>query len=190
MIRINLLPYRQVRKQENLRQQVSVFFLGLILIACGIYYAGSLLSRRQAVLEENIQKGKTQLAELKKITQEIEEIKKKLAMVRKKTDIIHSLEKNRKEPVQLLDALTGIVVPQRLWFTSLVTTDNAVAISGYAVDQTTVAEFMKRLENSPLFASVQLKSIKHQDIRGVNLKGFDISCQKAALTQADKGASK
>jgi type IV pilus assembly protein PilN len=65
-----------------------------------------------------------------------------------------------------------------------------VAISGYAVDQTTVAEFMKRLENSPLFASVQLKSIKHQDIRGVNLKGFDISCQKAALTQADKGASK
>ncbi|MGD9976278.1 MAG: PilN domain-containing protein [Desulfatirhabdiaceae bacterium] len=190
MIRINLLPYRQVQKQENIRRQVSIFLLGLILIACGIYYVGSLLSRQQAAEENRIQKAKIELAELKKITKEIEEIKKKLQIIKKKTEIIHSLETDRKDPVLLLDALTSLVVPDRMWFTQLTATGGTVAIGGLAKDQTTVAEFMKRLEGSVLFESVQLRSIRQQTIRNVNLKGFDITCKKAALKPPVKEASK
>lgn len=190
MIRINLLPYRQVQKHENIRRQVSIFLLGLVLIACGIYYAGSLLSRQQAAEENRIQRAKIELAELKKITKEIEEIKKKLQIIKKKTEIIHSLEQNRKGSVLLLDALTGLVIPERMWFTQLTATDESVAISGLAKDQTTVAEFMKRLESSLLFESVQLRSIRQQTIRNINLKGFDITCKKAVLKPPVKEASK
>ena len=47
MIRINLLPYRQVRQQENIRRQVSVFLLGLVLVGAGLYLGHQTLSNKE-----------------------------------------------------------------------------------------------------------------------------------------------
>jgi type IV pilus assembly protein PilN len=187
MIRINLLPYRQVRQQENIRRQVSVFLLGLVLVGAGLYLGHQTLSNKEQEITRRVQDSKNRLAELKKVTKEIEEIKKKLEITRKKIEIIEDLEKNRKAPVELLTAMTDLVIPQRMWFTSFISTHDQMVITGLSVDQTTVAEFMKRLESSTLFSSVQLKSVKHQTIRNVSLKGFDIACKKKVFQPAEPG---
>ena len=95
-----------------------------------------------------------------------------------------TLEANRFIPVKLLDTMTQVIVPKRMWFTRLNARGNKVQISGVALDNTTVADFMIRLENSGLFKKVDLKTLKRaKRKKGVkaNFKTFSIVCIKKPL---------
>ena len=50
---------------------------------------------------------------------EVDMIRGKLSVIEKKTLVIKTLDRNRKEPVQLLTALTQAVVRDRMWLTEL-----------------------------------------------------------------------
>ncbi len=181
MIRINLLPFRAARKKENLRRQVSIYILSLILLTLGLFYFNFTLGDKISRLETNIDDSKKQIAAYEKITKEIEEIKQKLAIFRKKIEVIKNLDQNRKVPVQLLDTMTRMVIPKRLWFTSFESTGGKVNITGIAFDNKTVADFMINLEASKLFKSVNLISVKQGTGKegtggAANLKTFQVSC--------------
>ena len=94
------------------------------------------------------------------VTKEIADIKKKLEIIRKKTVFIKNLEQNRKSSVILLDTMTGMVIPGRMWFTSLSDISDSVEINGLALDNKTMADFMINLEGSKLFSNVSLKTVK------------------------------
>lgn len=185
MIRINLLPFRKARKKENVRQQVSVFVLLLIFLILGMSYLASALSRKIENLDSRIKTSTQQLSELTVLTKEIDDIKKKLDTIRKKTAVIKNLERNRKSSVILLDTMTSMVIPDRMWFTSLSDISESVEINGLALDNKTVADFMIKLEGSKLFSSVSLKTLKQQAIKDVILKNFEISCRKIVMPEAD-----
>ncbi len=185
MIRINLLPFRKARKKENVRQQVSVFVLLLIFLILGMSYLASALSRKIENLDSRIKTSTQQLSELTVLTKEIDDIKKKLDTIRKKTAVIKNLERNRKSSVILLDTMTSMVIPGRMWFTSLSDISESVEINGLALDNKTVADFMIKLEGSKLFSSVNLKTLKQQAIKDVILKNFEISCRKIVTPEAD-----
>ncbi|HAR33905.1 MAG TPA: pilus assembly protein PilN, partial [Desulfobacter sp.] len=51
MIRINLLPFRLARKKENIRRQVSVFFLSLIFIFLALGWALSMLNNKISLIQ-------------------------------------------------------------------------------------------------------------------------------------------
>ncbi|HSM73288.1 MAG TPA: PilN domain-containing protein, partial [Desulfobacterales bacterium] len=96
-------------------------------------------------------------------------------------DVITNLKSNRKGPVLLLDSLTQLVIPKRMWLTNLEAKGNGVNIKGIALDNRTVADFMTQLEKSKLFASVNLSTLNQKTIREeMNLKSFIITCNKAA----------
>jgi type IV pilus assembly protein PilN len=187
MIRINLLPFRKARKKENVRQQISVFFLVLIFLTLGLSYITIALDRKIQNLGNRIKTSTQQLNELTVLTKEIDEIKKRLGVIKKKTAVIKNLELNRKSAVILLDTMTRMVIPGRMWFTSLSTFDETVGISGLALDNKTVADFMIQLEGSKLFSSVNLKTLKQQAIKDSILKNFEISCRNIVVL--DKEAS-
>ena len=71
MIRINLLPFRKARKKENVRQQVTIFVLAVVLLILGMYYYQTILSRKLQVLDDKIKVSQQQLADLGKLTKEI-----------------------------------------------------------------------------------------------------------------------
>jgi type IV pilus assembly protein PilN len=181
MIRINLLPFRKARKKENVRQQISVFFLVLIFLTLGMSYLAASLNRKIQDKENLIKTSTQQLNELTVLTKEIGEIKKKLDIIKKKTAVIKNLELNRKASVILLDTMTSMVIPGRMWFTSLSAISDTVEINGLALDNKTVADFMIQLEGSKLFSSVSLKTLKQQAIKDVLLKNFEISCRKVVV---------
>ena len=121
------------------------------------------------------------------LTKEIDDIKKKLDIIKKKTAVIKNLEQNRKSSVILLDTMTNMVIPGRMWFTSLSAISDSVEINGLALDNKTVADFMIKLEGSKLFSSVSLKTLKQQAIKDVGLKNFEISCRK--IVKLEEGTS-
>ena len=63
MIRINLLPFRAARKKENVRRQVSIFFLSLILTTIIAFIYNFMLGQKIHGLERKIEDTKTQLVD-------------------------------------------------------------------------------------------------------------------------------
>lgn len=191
MIRINLLPFRAARKKENIRRQVSIFFLSLILITMVLFYYNISLNNKIHELDTRVKDIRNQIAKYNIINKEIANIKKELDILNKKIDVIINLESNRKEPVRLLDAMTEMVIEKRMWFTRFEAKGEIISIKGIAFDNKTVADFMTRLEGSKLFSSVNLTTLKQQKIQGkINLKSFQIACNKAPLETAAKNKAK
>ncbi len=188
MIRINLIPFRQVRKKENIRQQLSLYLLSfivlfLIVTACNFY-----LANRVKGLKTKVDTTRLELAKYQKINKEIAAIKKKLSILEKKVDVIMRLETRRGEPVNLMDSLTGLVVEKRMWLTSFKTKGTSINLKGVALDNQTVADFMLRLQVSTLFSSVNLNTLKQEKAgtSGLKLMGFVINCDKASVAAKQK----
>lgn len=182
MIRINLLPFRSNRKKENIRRQMSIFVLSLILAAIGMFGINLLLDNRIDDLNARIKLTQAELGKYEQINREIEEIKKKLDNLNKKLGIIRQLETNRYEPVRLMDTLTQVIIQKRMWINLLDVKSDTVGISGTAMDDKTVADFMLRLEGCGLFSTVNLRTLKQIEVQKTNLKSFEISCQKKPIS--------
>jgi type IV pilus assembly protein PilN len=185
MIRINLLPFRSTRKKENIRRQLSVFMLSLILTVVTIFGINLLLNSQIDGLSSRITVAQAELEKYDKINKEIEEIKKKLDNLNKKMAVIRDLEANRYEPVRLLDTLSQVIIEKRMWYTALDMKSDLVNISGIAMDDKTVADFMLRLEGSGLFSAVNLKTLKQADVQKTTVKSFEIHCRKQPTQTAE-----
>lgn len=151
-------------------------FLGVILLGYLNFTFGSKVRK----MSTQIQDTKTVLAQFDVQAKEVDQIQKDLEVLRKKIDVITNLKSNRKGPVLLLDSLTQLVIPKRMWLTNLEAKGDGVNIKGVALDNRTVADFMTQLEKSKLFASVSLSTLNQKPIREeMNLKSFIITCNKA-----------
>jgi type IV pilus assembly protein PilN len=178
MIRINLLPFRTARKKENIRRQVSIFLLSLAFLLIILFYYNWNLGNKITGLSAKIKQTQSELNKYEQINKEIAEIKKKLSNLKKKMAVMETLEANRFEPTRLLDTMTAVIVAKRMWFTRLESKDNKVEITGIALDNKTVADFMVRLEKTGLFSDVDLNTLKQQKVEKSNLMSFQISCLK------------
>ncbi|MGD9281276.1 MAG: PilN domain-containing protein [Desulfobacterales bacterium] len=183
MIRINLLPFRTERKKENVRRQVSLFLLSLVLVLLVLFYYNFSLNSKIGKLNKRIETTNNELTKYNKINKEIARIKKNLEVLQKKMAVIEQLESDRYAPVILMDTMTQVLVSKRMWFTNLSVSDTKVDITGIALDEKTVADFMVRLQNSGLFSNVELKSVKRTQVEKSNLKSFKVVCTKVPPQQ-------
>lgn len=192
MIRINLLPYRAARKKENIRFQVNVYLGSIFLVGLAIFWYNLALSNSIKGLQTKIQDTKDQVAKYEKINQEIAEIKNNLAVLEKKIEVIESLERDRKAPVQNLDSLYHLLVEKRMWYTKIEEKGTAFEVDGVAVDNQTVADYMTRVESSERFEQVKLAAVKQVTIKdqGLDLKEFNVRFNKKDLKKDSEKDSK
>jgi type IV pilus assembly protein PilN len=191
MIRINLLPFRAARKKENIRRQVSIFFLSLVLVVIVASWVNYLLSGKIKSIDNQIKQTTTQVKKYNKINREIADIKKKLGILKKKIQVIKSLDLTRKAPVELLSDLTQLVVEQQMWLTSLRESAGLIKVTGIALDNPTIAEFMTRIESSGKYEDVKLLSINQDSsVKDMKLKKFNISFQRATKNKPSKVSKK
>ena len=185
MIRINLLQFRSARTKENIRRQLSIFLLLVIMTLVSLFGVYLLLGSQIDDLNSRVKTTTAELEKYDKINREIDDIKKKLDNLNKKMDVIRQLEADRYEPVRLMETLTQTVIEKRMWFTRMETKPEAVTINGIAMDDKTVADFMVRLEGCGLFSAVSLKTLKQVEVQKTFLKSFEIICEKKPLKAAE-----
>ncbi len=186
MIRINLLPFRAARKKENIRRQISVFALCFIFVIVVAVYWNIHLGGQIDDLKTKVEETKKEVAKYTKITKQIARIKKQLQLLRQKTQVIEKLQRNRFQPVKLLDTMSTKVVAKRMWFSGFKEKGRKVNINGIALDNRTVADFMTRLQGTGLFQSVKLKKIQKHVIKGAKLKKFQVTCTKKGAKKPKK----
>jgi type IV pilus assembly protein PilN len=180
MIRINLLPFRVARRKENIRKQISIFLLCVLLILAALFLYTQSMNKKIANIKEKTIKVERQIATYKEKADRVAQIKKDLKILEEKLEIVASLKKQRKKQLILFDAMTDLIVPTRMWLESFKTNGNSVIIKGIAFDNPTIADFMEKLEKSSLFSSVDLKTAKMKKFKNdVMLKSFELLCSKA-----------
>ncbi len=176
MIKINLIPVRVARKRENIRQEVSVAVLSLILlIIIGGYFYFSLL-KKVGKVETNLRTVNKNIQRLKKIENEVEKYKKQKNIIEQKLETINTLEKGKKGPVHVLDEICTRI-PDKLWLTLLDEKNLQLKLEGRALDNETIALFMTKLGKSSYFKNVELKIAKKRKVETLLLKEFTIICR-------------
>ncbi|MDX2009761.1 MAG: PilN domain-containing protein [Myxococcaceae bacterium] len=146
MIRINLLPVRQVRKREMGRQFLVLVAGALVLALAGNYYW---LSTREAERDrraEGVAERQRQIDALDKQIGEVNELKKRKKEVEDKLGVLEKLRKQRSGPVRLLDAIAS-VIPKKVFISDFDEKSGAVKVIGVGESLEDVAEFMRGLQN-------------------------------------------
>ncbi len=183
MIRINLLPFRLARKKENIRRQVSIFLLSIVLIVTLLVWYSLGVDRKIARIKSQTESVKTQITLYKQKADRVTEIKRKLKVLNEKLEIVASLQTRKDEQQILLEEMADRIVPERMWLENLKVDAGQVTIRGVAYDNPTIADFMRNLEKSPLFSTVDLKRSKIKTFEGdIDLKAFELVCSKKQTT--------
>jgi type IV pilus assembly protein PilN len=176
MIKINLLPYREKAKKENLQRQIVILagtlalFL-LVLFAVHLYFTMSV-----GGLETKIREAEAKLIVLNKKVGDVEGFKRDKRELEQKLGVIKSLEGNRLFPVRMLDEINRLVPARDIWLEKISENGSELRIEGMARDSITVAGFMKSLETAGFIQSVDLVVSKEKEISGVKLQQFILNC--------------
>lgn len=176
MIRINLLPYREKEKKENLQYQIIalsgalVLFL-LIILSVHLYFNMSISS-----METKIREADARLIVLNKKVGDIEGFKRDKRELEQKLAVINTLETNRLFPVRMLDELNLLVPSREAWLEKITQTGKELRIEGMARDNGTVARFMKNMEKAGFVQSVELVVSREKELAGVKLQQFILTC--------------
>jgi len=178
MIRINLLPYREREKKEDITRQVVVIAITLVVFLLVIGSFQLYLSISTSNLEKNIKLQEEELARLTKTIGDIEQYKLNKSTLERKLAIINNLEENRLAPVMMLDELSLLVPVKDVWLDKISERGSEITIDGMARNNIAVAHFMKNLSGANSVKTVDLLATREKEISGMKLQQFIISCVK------------
>ncbi|MBD3812919.1 MAG: PilN domain-containing protein [Betaproteobacteria bacterium] len=177
MIRINLLPHRELaraarRRQFNILLGIAVA-TGVLVVVLGhsvISARQSNQEARNAYLEQEIAKLDGQIGEIKKIREQTQAL-----LARKQ--VVETLQSNRTEVVHLFDQMIRLL-PDGLYLKSFKQAGDIVTISGYTQSSARVSTLMRNLDGSPWFESATLVEIKAATVNNLRANEFVLTVKQ------------
>jgi len=177
MIRINLLPRdeRQARRSFALPKMGSLMPVLVLLLVIALFGTISVFQALQiGRLNADIARADQESAKLAPQIRTIQELTVKREELQRRLNVIQDLDKTRLQRVMLVDELSRCV-PEHLWLTSYEETGNKVLIEGVTFSNLIVADFMTRLEASPLYGTVDLILAEKGVIDNRNVVKFKVT---------------
>ena len=105
MIKINLLPYREILKKESIITHAVIAGASLLLLILIIVLVDSVMRSKINKVEKNISKIERKLAEGKVQVAEIKKLKQDKERYRKQFQVIENLRKGKEGLVRILHEL-------------------------------------------------------------------------------------
>jgi len=179
MIKINMLPYREMLQKSRVNKQLAVAAIILVCVFAGIGIVHSALKGQIKEREEIIVELTKSITEKEKIKRQIEDFKKKKADLKRKTDVVEKLASDRALLVHILDEISTRIPQGQAWLTSMKVTGSVLDLQGIALTDEIIAQFMVNLEESPYLDSkgialVQSKMVTKENMK---LKEFSLNCR-------------
>lgn len=174
MANINLLPWRETRRQAR-RQQFLVGLCGTALIAVtSVWLWDTVVSSQIDYQEMRNQKLTTQIKLLDQEVAEIRDLQLKRSRLIDRMRVIQALQGNRPVIVRLLDQLVR-TVPEGVFYTSLETDAQVISIEGIAESNNRVSSLMRRLEASHWMQDPSLDAVQATPGDGTQATHFILS---------------
>jgi len=174
MIRINLVRGKRKKRKEL---DVGSAWLALpLVVLAGTLYFHTTVTGKIASLDGGIRKANADIERLKKEIGEVEKFKVRKAELQKKVDIISNLQKVRTGPVRYFEALSA-AIPEKCWIDTLALKGGSITLSGVALNNYTIANFMTALGQTGRFRDVALGAAEQTTVTGVKLVKFNLTFQ-------------
>ena len=189
MMRINLLPHRQIKRAERQRQFGLMALFAAVLASAIIFVGWTYLgSKKQTQLDRNARLEKA-IAQLDIEIADISELKGQINNVLERKQIVENLQTNRSQAVVVLDELAR-QLPEGLFLKSIQQVGNVITLQGVADTNARVATLVRNLEVSNWLGSPVLIEIKTSTLNGVKRNDFtmkvNLKVQKAGEVPANR----
>jgi type IV pilus assembly protein PilN len=159
MIRINLLPHREQKRQARQRQFVSLS-IGLAILGLAVVLLVHVLLGTQI---ENQQSRntllKTEIGKLDEQIKEIDKLREQTQALLARKQVVETLQSDRTEAVHLLDQMVR-QLPDGIYLRSMRQVGSKVTLIGYAQSNARVSTLMRNIESSPWLQQPELVEIK------------------------------
>lgn len=175
MIRINLLPIRQLKKRQRLKSELWGFSIVFVLVLLVLAVGWVVLSGKIANLQDEIAMLENKKQSYQPILNQIETLKKEKQMVEQKLDTIKKLQEGAKVTVHVLDEVASRTPTSRMWLNSLQQSAGRLQLQGIALDNETIAQYMQQLEASKYFNNTELTNSAQTDVAKQKLKSFSLT---------------
>ena len=159
MARINLLPWREERREER-RKRFLLALTGVVVGSIGaVFIADQIISAaidRQITRNDYIGK---QIAVVDERIKQISELKAHRQQLVERMRIIQDLQGNRQISGRIFDQLAR-TLPDGVYFTKVKRLGKTLSISGAAESNNRVSELMRNLDASDWFDAPSLNEVK------------------------------
>jgi type IV pilus assembly protein PilN len=188
MIRVNLLPHREQKRQARKRQffslAIGLAILGLAVVLLVHVILGAQIETqesRNALLKAEIGKLDNQIKEIDKLREQTQAL-----LARKQ--VVETLQTNRTEAVHVLDQLVR-QLPDGIYLKSVKQSGAKITMVGYAQSNARVSTLMRNIESSPwLFQPelVEIKSVPSPIAKDLRVNEFTLNAQIKQVAPADE----
>lgn len=182
MMRINLLPHRQIKRAEKQRQ-FGLMAIFSALVASAIVFAGwtYLGAKKQNQLDRNARLEQA-IADLDVEIADIRKLKDQINNVLERKQIVENLQTNRSQAVVILDELAR-QLPEGLYLKGMKQSGDIITLQGVADTNARVATLVRNLQVSNWLELPVLVEIKTSTLNGIKQNDFilrvNIKAQKA-----------
>ncbi|MCI5127215.1 MAG: pilus assembly protein PilN [Candidatus Electrothrix sp. AUS3] len=190
MIRINLLPVRQMKKKTQALRLLFLSGVAIVATLVVLLLATGFLSTRVSGLEKSIKDLTARRAKLEETLKLIKELENQKKLVEQQTAVVNKLKKKSQLTVRILNNIAVLTPHERMWLTVLSQDPNSLKLDGMALDNRTIANYLEELKESPYLDNVTLKSTTLRKYGGRNLQQFSLTCSIKKLPEAGDEAGK
>jgi type IV pilus assembly protein PilN len=178
MPRINLLPVKAARRQEQARTQLLMSLAGLALVCLIVYLWNVSVQMRTSRIEKQIDTLNQTLAKLTEEVKRVEMFKAQAQVLEQKINVIETLKKMKSGPAKLLDNLATILTNhEKVWVTSISEVKGILSLEGAAMDHEDISEFQLDLQKHPVFfTGVHLEMVSTKEETGRRYLIWKITC--------------
>jgi type IV pilus assembly protein PilN len=184
MPRINLLPWREERRQERQQQFLTAVIVSLVvaiaLFSGALLYADSLIdeqSQRNAYLKKEIALMDTKIAEISTIEAERTRLLARM-------NVIQELQTSRPKVVKVLDALVR-TLPDGIHLEKLTRQGDSLILDGVAQSNARVSVFMQQLDSNPELTESTLSVIQRTSTKDDAIMKFSLSIGESKVKKED-----
>jgi len=171
MIRVNLLPLKEAQRAMGRRRQASLAILSVAVALLVMLIPYLMQGRTLGALDREIAQLNTDIAKLNAQAAEVRDLEKKRVELKAKLRVIDDLKQKRVGPAHILEDLSG-AAPDKLWLVDSSESGGQATITGMALDNQTIAEFMRRLQGSKYFYEVDLVETSQSEAGGPGNTGI------------------
>ncbi|HVK98509.1 MAG TPA: PilN domain-containing protein [Dongiaceae bacterium] len=178
MTKINLLPWREERRQE-LKRQFFMILAGMVLVGGGLVYLMDMNVKAQ--IENQTRRNDFVTQETRKLDaqiKEISELKKQRESLIERMKVIQDLQGNRPVIVQIFDEMVR-TVPDGVFYEKVKSTGDSISVTGIAESNNRVSNLMRNLDASPLLEKPSLSKVKSTEgEKDQAANEFDLTVQR------------
>lgn len=173
MIRINLLPVKELKAEVSRRRELMIGTICLAVTVVSILAVYLYQLHRTSLLEKELADLQSELQVFNGKAKEVGSLQSKIKEFQSKHQVLQSINKKKSGPLGVMESLSA-ATPSALWLTEFRETGGTVTITGVAVDNQTIAEFLKALGSYPFFKETELVETTQSEQTGMPPRRFSI----------------